>query len=193
MQRSHSTPAPRHSLSTALVLRTLVLPLGLALAGSVRGQGLCFDGREAFAIGSVPMIAVGDLDGDGDLDLAGPNINEGRVSVLLNQGDGRFGPRQTYTVGLDPTAVALGDLNGDGQADLVVTSQVTAIGFNGVVNVLTNLGNGTFGSPVTYSAGIFPRSVAVGDLAGLVVQVIGHHSTVPDSTVSRTPPPSAPP
>ena len=66
-------------------------------------------------------IAVADVNGDGfpDLLLASQNdasnsYNSGFVTVLLNKGNGTFGPKTTYPV---PNAmtVTVGDVNGDGK------------------------------------------------------------------------------
>ena len=55
---------------------------------------------------SVPQsVAVGDLDEDGDLDLAVANLNSDNVSVLLNNGDGTFAADVT-SVGI-PALVAI--------------------------------------------------------------------------------------
>jgi hypothetical protein len=65
-------------------------------------------------------IALGDLDGNGDLDaLVG---NEGQAQVWLNDGQGRFSPNgqelaipSGWNMGLD-----LGDLDGDGDLDAFI-------------------------------------------------------------------------
>lgn len=79
-------------------------------------------------------VALGDLDGDGDLDLVvGPN--SGRFAVLINDGTGTFGPAVTYsTAGSQARAVALGDLDGDGDLDVVVGSPVP-MGVFGTKNI----------------------------------------------------------
>ena len=89
--------------------------------------------------GSGPnSVAVGDLNGDGTLDLAVADFGPGTqrattVSVLLGVGDGTFEPAQQFDAGVSPAYVAVGDLNGDGKLDLVVTN------FDGAtVSVLLN-------------------------------------------------------
>ncbi len=67
-------------------------------------------------------LAIGDLDGDGDLDLAVANFANDHVSVLLNQGDGTFADDALHWGGDGPFSVAIGDLDGDGDLDLAVAN-----------------------------------------------------------------------
>jgi hypothetical protein len=68
------------------------------------------------------IVAVADLDGDGQPDLAATNRAAGNVSVLRNRGDGTFAPQIPYFAGGLPTQVAAGDVNGDGRIDLVIAN-----------------------------------------------------------------------
>src|SRR5207247_11201521 len=65
-------------------------------------------------------VAVGDLNGDGDLDLAAANINSNNVSTLFGAGDGTFGTATNYPADGSPKTVSMGDLNRDGELDLAV-------------------------------------------------------------------------
>ncbi|HEX7051070.1 MAG TPA: VCBS repeat-containing protein [Longimicrobiales bacterium] len=122
-------------------------------------------------------VVLGDLNGDGDLDMAMANWVDTTVSVLLNQGNGSFGSLNQYSVGATtPWSVASGDVDGDGALDLV-----TANVFSDTVSVLLNDGDGGFGPPTTYSVGDSPGSVALGDVDGdgdldLVVTNAGDNS-----------------
>ena len=67
-------------------------------------------------------VAVGDFDGDGDLDLAVVNEDSFDVTILLGDGSGDFteAPTSPEWVGVFPVDVAVGDFNGDGHLDLAV-------------------------------------------------------------------------
>jgi len=124
-------------------------------------------------------VAVGDLNGDGKLDLAvattGPGCGngcpKGLVAVLLGNGNGTFKKAKTYnTGGFDAIGwVAIADVNGDKKPDLVVANYcLTECSYppvQGSVGVLLGNGNGTFKAVKTYpSGGDGAVSVAVADL-----------------------------
>ena len=68
-------------------------------------------------------VAIGDLNGDGDLDLAVANLFSNDVSVLLGNGDGTFQSAVNHETGDLSISVAIGDLNGDGHLDLAVANE----------------------------------------------------------------------
>ncbi len=103
-------------------------------------------------------VAVVDLNGDSKPDLIFPNGNG--ISVYLGNGNGTFQPQVVYPGSGD--AVVVADMNGDGKPDIVTTDWAF-----GRVNVLTNLGGGSFSVPTNYiSGGTLPYALAVGDLNG---------------------------
>ena len=125
-------------------------------------------------------LAVGDFNGDGNLDLASvtntctdPNdlvCNNGLVNILLGNGDGTFQTPVNYPfVGAETGSAAVGDLNLDGKLDLVVANSNCGE-FDcpmGSLSVLLGNGDGTFQTSVNYSSGDFgANSVVLADLSG---------------------------
>lgn len=64
-------------------------------------------------------VAIADLDGDGNPDLAVANAASNSVSLLRGNGDGTFQGARGFGVGQEPVSVLVSDLNGDGKPDLV--------------------------------------------------------------------------
>ncbi len=77
-----------------------------------------------FAVGRAPYPhAVGDVNKDGKLDIATPNVGSNNVSVLLGDGRGGFTPaaNSPYAVATRPYYIAIGDVSGDALPDLITT------------------------------------------------------------------------
>lgn len=85
-----------------------------------------------FDAGSTPFgVATGDLNGDGNIDLAvvnAPTISgktgKDGLTILLGDGKGNFSilHGSPFETGLGPTRVAIGDLNNDGINDIAVSN-----------------------------------------------------------------------
>lgn len=103
-----------------------------------------FQAARNYAAGVGPdSIAVGDFNGDGQLDLVTGNLDSaGKISVLLGNGDGNFPSfGQSYTLGTNTRAVAVGDFNADGKLDVAATGSYDAVTD---VDVLLGHGDGSF-------------------------------------------------
>ncbi len=98
-------------------------------------------------------VVLGDLNGDGKLDVV--TANAASLSVLLGRGGGSFGAKTDYPVGGAPRVLLLGDLNGDGNLDIVTN-----------VAVLFGKGDGTFTVKPDDGTGIGTDWSALGDFNG---------------------------
>jgi VCBS repeat-containing protein len=105
-------------------------------------------------------VALGDLDGDGILDIAVANENAGTVSVLLGNGNGTFGGASVVGMGSRPETLALGDFNGDGMLDMAVANEIVG----GGVTVRLGNGDGSFGASVFFATTDSARSLVAADL-----------------------------
>jgi hypothetical protein len=122
-----------------------------------KGDG--FEAKRDFQTSRGPRsVALGDLNGDGKLDLATAN-DGGTTSVLINDGAGGFETRRDYPISRSAYSVAIGKLNGDRGLDLVLAD-------GRGVSVLLNRGGGSFAAARHYATGNFALSVAVADLNG---------------------------
>ena len=114
------------------------------------------------AVGTTPRpVALGDVDGDGDLDLAVANYGSNNVSILLNTGTGAYAAAVNYGVGTSPQSVALGDVDGDGDLDLAVANTLS-----NNVSILLNTGAGVYAAAANYNVGTTPHFVTMGDFDG---------------------------
>jgi hypothetical protein len=108
----------------------------------------------------IDALAIGDLDLDGDLDIAGPDIDSNNVAVLLNNLNGTFAIGASYpaTNQSSYASIVADDFDGDGDLDLVVpANEPTTLLF------FLNNGNGTFAQGRAFSAGYSPIRLKAGD------------------------------
>ena len=111
---------------------------------------------QLYPTGSWPeAVAVGDVTGDGRNDVVMTTsydfdpVNDFRLLVFVQQGDGTLGPPVSYATAADyqhrAQSVAVGDITGDGAKDVV-------LGIGGVgVQVFPQTPSGTLGAPALTS------------------------------------------
>lgn len=126
-----------------------------------RGDGTFLE-QQRFRVGDGPTprrgFDVADLNGDGWLDLAIPQVLPNDVSVLLGVGDGTFGAPQRFPVGLGPVALVADDFNGDGRIDVASVNPTTN-------TLAASLGHGdtTLQPARLFAAGLAPVAILSGD------------------------------
>ncbi len=125
-------------------------------------EGTADEARTQPALGAED-IAVGDVNGDGHLDLVASSSDEAGINVYLGDGTGRNWSRSSGSLPQTAWAnrVALADVNGDGRLDLLA-------GFSEGPRVWLNDGQGDWtpawdGMPSPLYQGIY-TGLAVGDI-----------------------------
>ncbi len=106
-------------------------------------------------------VALGDADGDGEVDAIVANATSQSISFLHGRGDGAFDVPVHFPLVGAPGLLTLADINGDGHLDVVV-----AIPIEDAVQILRNDGDGGFAVATTIPVGNTPRGVAVADVSG---------------------------
>ncbi len=139
-----------------LVLGAQGTEIGVLLGN---GDG-SFGARVPYASGNKAAgstLTLGDLNGDGLVDLITQNSYADSISVLLGNGNGSFKAQSVYSVGDNPQDSSLGDLNGDGIQDLLV---------GGATETFVLLGNadGSFKAALTMILGASPRYSKLADI-----------------------------
>ncbi len=109
-------------------------------------------------------VQVGDLDGDGDLDVASASAGDDKIAWYANDGTGNFGSQQVITTNAAGARdLVLPDLDGDGDLDVV-----TASFYDDTIAWHENQGGGSFSERKVVSAGSLsgPAAVNAADLNG---------------------------
>jgi len=107
-------------------------------------------------------LAVGDFNGDNELDLVYVTTSAGQdqLTYLQGKGDGTFLAPERWSLGCNATDLWTADLNGDGNLDVITSDTSVSVPVaNGGAVILLGHGDGTFQPPVEYPPG---PSIALG-------------------------------
>jgi hypothetical protein len=146
-------------------LDMLVLAGGYVKTQLGSGDGTFSGAQGIYSAGTTPgSFAVGDLDGNGRLDLVVSNSGSNDLTIRRGSASapGTFLSSSTVATGTDPREVLVRDLGGDGRADVAVAVR----GANQVL-VLQSYDSSTgFGASQTYAVPGNPVALAAGDFDG---------------------------
>jgi hypothetical protein len=111
--------------------------------------------------------ALGDIDGDGKLDIALADMYTGKIHIFINNSTSGSIDVNSFAPAIDIPAIAslryiaINDIDGDGRSDLVVSGPGVMILHN-----LSIPGSVKFETGITIASGSTPRGIAFGDIDG---------------------------
>ena len=145
-----------------------LLMFGLAFAVGVGDQSPRESAQTVLPTGKGPhYIGVADLNHDGKPDIVVCNLDDGTLSVFLQDSRGNFqlAPGAPIAAGPQPNDIGFGDFNGDGNVDLAVPNHQSPY-----ITILLGNGDGSFRpapkSPFKTDTYPHPHGVALGDFNG---------------------------
>lgn len=120
-------------------------------------------------------VATGDVDGDGDVDVAAAvDGDTGRsIRLLANDGSGGLTELAQLSTGPDPRSLTIADLDEDDDADIAWLAGRSS---SQVVTTAVNDGDGTFATPTTRTVSTCSDHLSFGDLDGdgALDQIVGN-------------------
>lgn len=149
-----------------IVLNSIGNTVSVLRNTSVSGS-ISFASKANFPSGKHPnSIAVGDLDGDGKVDLALTNFDSNTISILRNTSSPNlvsFDSKIDLDTNPYPRSISIGDLDGDGKADLAFADS------NFILSLFRNnssTGAISFEKKQEFKIGSPSPTVSIGDLDG---------------------------
>ena len=114
--------------------------------------------------GGVKGITLGDINGDGKLDLVTANEGARTFSIYTNtssSGAVSFATKVDFSTGGAAARVSIGDIDGDGKIDVIITNN------GNFIQVYRNTGTSgslSFAASVAFTTGSMAYTIAVGDV-----------------------------
>ena len=108
-------------------------------------------------------VVVADFNNNGTPDVVVVDSGATKLSYFEGLGDGTFlaATSVDLTSGSGPSQAVAVDLNEDGKPDLAITGATA-----NTISILPGVGDGTFGSPLSFNTAAGPTGIAVGDFNG---------------------------
>ena len=111
--------------------------------------------------GRIRQVAIGDIDGDGFVDVFAPDAQGGTHALFMNDGSGsftdEFDDRIDGGITAQAGATRMADFDGDGSLDLFIAGGYTqGPAFDPAGYILLNDGTGNFSGPGTALPGAIP-------------------------------------
>ena len=120
-----------------------------------------FGAGTTYPVNASAFAAAGDLNGDGYDEIVTASASSNVATVIMNNGNGTFGSSTNYTLlgNSYHWHIYIGDLSNDGYNEIAFVNGTPT----DTVNVLTNNGNGTFGTRIDVTTGSNPAGVNIAD------------------------------